>query len=107
MINTPTAKTENFSSIAAFIWSVADTLRGDFKQSEYGRVILPFTIFRRLECVLELTCEAVVSEYTKRKGDDRKFIGNSSNYDFRYGQRRFTKTTQKYLRFITGICLYQ
>ena len=37
---------------AAFIWSVADLLRGDYKQSEYGRVILPFTVLRRLDCVL-------------------------------------------------------
>lgn len=41
---------ENLSS---FIWSVADLLRGDCKQSEYGRVILPFTVLRRLDCVLE------------------------------------------------------
>ncbi len=37
----------NFSSMAAFLWSVADLLRGDFKQSQYGRVILPFTVLRR------------------------------------------------------------
>lgn len=43
----------NFSQVASFIWSVADLLRGDFKQSQYGRVILPFTLLRRLECVLE------------------------------------------------------
>lgn len=43
----------NHSQTAAFIWSVADLLRGDFKQSQYGRVILPFTLLRRLECVLE------------------------------------------------------
>jgi len=42
----------NFSQVAAFIWSVVDLLRGDFKQSQYGRVILPFTLLRRLECVL-------------------------------------------------------
>ena len=59
---------ENFSSLAAFIWSVADTLRGDFKQSEYGRVILPFTVLRRMECVLEPTREAVVAEIAQRKG---------------------------------------
>lgn len=47
--------TENHSQTAAFIWSVADLLRGDFKQSQYGRVILPFTLLRRLECVLEPT----------------------------------------------------
>ena len=45
----------NHSQTAVFIWSVADLLRGDFKQSQYGRVILPFTLLRRLECVLEPT----------------------------------------------------
>ena len=40
---------------AAFIWSVADLLRGDYKQSEYGKVILPLTVLRRLDCVLEKT----------------------------------------------------
>ena len=54
--------TKNFSQTAAFIWSVADLLRGDFKQSQYGRIILPFTLLRRLECVLEETKTAVVAE---------------------------------------------
>jgi type I restriction enzyme M protein len=42
----------NFTEKANFIWSVADILRGDFKQSEYGKVILPFTVLRRFDCVL-------------------------------------------------------
>ena len=54
--------TKNFSQTAAFIWSVADLLRGDFKQSQYGRIIIPFTLLRRLECVLEETKDAVVAE---------------------------------------------
>ncbi len=54
--------TKNFSQTAAFIWSVADLLRGDFKQSQYGRIILPFTLLRRLECVLADTKAAVVAE---------------------------------------------
>ncbi len=45
--------TENHSQTAAFLWSIADLLRGDFKRSQYGRIILPFTLLRRLECVLE------------------------------------------------------
>ncbi|MDA5488859.1 N-6 DNA methylase [Yersinia kristensenii] len=57
----------NFSQTAAFIWSVADLLRGDFKQSQYGRVILPFTLLRRLECVLAPTKDAVVAEAEKLK----------------------------------------
>lgn len=54
-------------NLSSFIWSVADLLRGDYKQSEYGRVILPFTVLRRLDCVLEPTKEAVLSEKKKRE----------------------------------------
>ncbi|HZT76400.1 MAG TPA: class I SAM-dependent DNA methyltransferase [Vicinamibacterales bacterium] len=54
-------------NLSSFIWSVADLLRGDYKQSEYGKVILPFTVLRRLDCVLEPTKTAVLAELTKRK----------------------------------------
>ncbi len=57
----------NFSQTAAFLWSVADLLRGDFKQSQYGRIILPFTLLRRLECVLEEGKAKVLAEYEKVK----------------------------------------
>jgi hypothetical protein len=55
----------NPSQLAAYIWSLADLLRGDFKQSQYGRVILPFTILRRLECVLEARKPEVLAEVQK------------------------------------------
>ncbi|HIF9098624.1 TPA: type I restriction-modification system subunit M N-terminal domain-containing protein, partial [Photobacterium damselae] len=58
---------KNFSQTAAFIWSVADLLRGDFRQSQYGRIILPFTLLRRLECVLEESKETVVTQAEKIK----------------------------------------
>ena len=54
-------------NLSSFIWSVADLLRGDYKQSEYGKVILPFTVLRRLDCVLEATKPAVLVEMTKRE----------------------------------------
>lgn len=54
-------------NLSSFIWSVADLLRGDYKQSEYGKVILPFTVLRRLDCVLEATKAAVVAEKEKRE----------------------------------------
>lgn len=57
----------NFSQVAAFIWSVADLLRGDLKQSQYGRVILPFTLLRRLECVLAPTKAEVLAANEKVK----------------------------------------
>ena len=53
-------------NLSSFIWSVADLLRGDYKQSEYGKVILPFTVLRRLDCVLEPTKAAVLDELKKR-----------------------------------------
>ena len=55
------------TNLSAFIWSVADLLRGDFKQSEYGKVILPFTVLRRLDCVLEPTKAAVLEEVKRCK----------------------------------------
>jgi len=54
--------TENHSQTAAFLWSIADLLRGDFKQSQYGRIILPFTLLRRMECVLEPTKATVLAQ---------------------------------------------
>lgn len=57
----------NQQSLSAFIWSVADLLRGDYKQSEYGRVILPFTVLRRLDCVLAPTKQAVLAELENRQ----------------------------------------
>lgn len=53
-------------NLSSFIWSVADLLRGDYKQSGYGTVILPFTVLRRLDCVLEPTKGAVLAELEKR-----------------------------------------
>ena len=55
------------SNLSSFIWSVADLLRGDYKQSDYGKVILPFTVLRRLDCVLAPTKPAVLAELAKRK----------------------------------------
>ena len=57
----------NQQSLSSLIWSVADLLRGDYKQSEYGKVILPFTVLRRLDCVLEPTKAAVLAEQAARK----------------------------------------
>jgi len=53
----------SFSELSSFVWSVADLLRGDYKQSDYGKVILPFTLLRRMDCVLESTKPAVLKEY--------------------------------------------
>ncbi|TCK96976.1 class I SAM-dependent DNA methyltransferase [Paraburkholderia sp. BL9I2N2] len=53
----------NQQNLAADIWNIADTLRGPFRQSEFGRVILPFAVLRRLECVLEPTKKDVLAQH--------------------------------------------
>ncbi len=59
---------DNFQEKVAFIWSVADLLRGDYKQSEYGKVILPLTVLRRLDSVLEPTKQQVLKRYEELQG---------------------------------------
>ncbi|ARS89327.1 type I restriction-modification system subunit M [Natrarchaeobaculum aegyptiacum] len=54
---------ENFREKADFIWSIADLLRGDYKQSEYQKVILPLTVLRRLDCVTQRNKEDVLERY--------------------------------------------
>ena len=56
----------NHGNLSAFIWSVADLLRGDYKPADYGKVILPFTVLRRLDCVLAPTKAAVLAEAEAR-----------------------------------------
>jgi len=74
------------SNTSALIWSVADLLRGDFKQSDYGKIILPFTVLRRLDCVLEKTKPDVLAEFETNKdlppeALDR-FLVRKSGYQF-------------------------
>ena len=52
---------DDISDLGGFVWSIAEILRGDFKQSEYGKVILPFVVLRRLDCILEGSKDAVLS----------------------------------------------
>jgi type I restriction enzyme M protein len=78
--------TTNFSSIAAHIWSVADLLRGDFKQSKYGNIILPFALLRRLECVLESTKDSVIAKYEQtssmEEGAQAKILLHTAGLSF-------------------------
>jgi type I restriction enzyme M protein len=56
---------QSTNNLASYIWSLADLLRGDFKQSQYGRIILPFTLLRRLECVFEMHKADVLAEVAR------------------------------------------
>lgn len=55
----------NHSEISSFIWGTADLLRSSFKQHEYGDIILPFTVMRRLDVVLEPTKDKVLEAAAK------------------------------------------
>lgn len=66
------ASTGSFSELTSFIWSVADLLRGDYKQADYGKVILPFTVLRRLDCVLDATKDQVLKKYDAMKSGQVK-----------------------------------
>ncbi|WP_327029275.1 type I restriction-modification system subunit M [Micromonospora sp. NBC_01740] len=73
------------TELANHAWSVADLLRGDYKQSDYGKVILPFTVLRRLECVLDLTRDKVLTEHDRFRGQDvdvSRFLRRASGHRF-------------------------
>ncbi len=76
---------------ATFIWSIADLLRGPYKPHQYGSVVLPFTILRRLDCVLEPTKQAVLDEATKRGDTDSAsvFLTKAAGQGF-YNTSQFT-----------------
>lgn len=57
----------NVKESANFIWTIADLLRGDYKQSDYGKVILPLTVLRRLDCVLKATKADVLKKHEQVK----------------------------------------
>lgn len=85
---------KNVKESANFIWSIADILRGDYKQSDYGKVILPLTVLRRLDCVLEKSKGDVLKKHEQLKMTNienldpilNKTAGynfhNRSNFDF-------------------------
>ncbi len=75
----------NHQALSSFIWSVADLLRGDYKQSDYGKIILPFTVLRRLDCVLESTKADVLTEH-----EDKQKIGlNADPFLLRKAKQSF------------------
>lgn len=81
------SKAEDWGKLnhASFIWSVADKLRGPFGRADYGKVILPFVVLRRLDCTLEATKERVleVARNTSLDGVTRDvMLQDASGYKF-------------------------
>ena len=84
-------QTNHQQNNAAFIWSIADLLRGPYKPHQYGSIVLPFTILRRLDCVLDPTKQAVLDE-AKKRGDAASasvFLTKASRQSF-YNTSAFT-----------------
>lgn len=77
---------QNFKEYANFIWDIADLLRGDYKQSDYGKVILPLTVLRRLDCVLEATKDQVLEKYKQVSAmkiqDEDPILNKVAGYNF-------------------------
>ncbi|HEY7337813.1 MAG TPA: class I SAM-dependent DNA methyltransferase [Bryobacteraceae bacterium] len=65
---------QNFGEYVSFIWNVADLLRGPYRPNQYGRVILPMTVLRRLDCVLEPTRERVLRKAAEMKGQPEALV---------------------------------
>lgn len=75
---------KGFQDKVSFVWSVADLLRGDFKPHEYGQVILPFVVLRRLECALEKNKDAVIERNKTLGGikDPEAILNAVSGHNF-------------------------
>ena len=78
-------------ALSSFIWAVADLLRGDYKQSDYGKVILPFTVLRRLDCVLEASKDAVIKHHKQLKAQTNQ--DGEPTYLTKYRSALITATT--------------
>ena len=85
-------------NLSAFLWSVADLLRGKYKPHEYGKVILPFTVLRRMDCVLEPTKQAVLAEMKKHHGSGF----NVEHFLRRAAKTSFYNTSEMDLKAIAG-----
>lgn len=77
---------ETHTQLASFIWSICNLLRGPYKRNEYRKVILPLTVLRRFECLLEPTRQAVIEEFqslkTKPEGVQRARLQQVSGHRF-------------------------
>ena len=65
---------QTHSQTANFIWSICNLLRGPYKRNEYRKVILPLTILRRFDCILEPAKDSVLKEFDKLKGKSENIV---------------------------------
>ena len=94
----------NFSDKVSFIWSIADLLRGDYKQHEYGQVVLPLTVMRRMDAVLEPTKAKVLKKIKELKVENKDpILFKVTGYNFFNSNKR----KMEVLGLITKIKLKQ
>jgi type I restriction enzyme M protein len=92
---TENIKTNNSTTLSDFIWKNADDLWGDFKHTDFARIMLPLLLLRRLECVLEPTRETVLARYNEIKDSDIDLdliLPNESGFSF-YNTSTYTLST--------------
>lgn len=65
---------QSHSQMANFIWSICNLLRGPYKRNEYRKVILPLTVLRRFDSILDSTKEKVLEEFQSLKGKSENII---------------------------------
>ena len=104
----------NFREKANFIWDIANLLRGHYKQADYGKVILPFTVLRRLDIVLEPTKKAVLDAYEKHKEKKPEVLEpilnntaklkfhNRSKFDFKELVKDYNHVAENLRHYING-----
>lgn len=84
---------ENHTSLAGFIWSICNLLRGPYKRNEYRKVILPLTVLRRFDCILASTKPQVLKEHAALKGKPdnivRHMLSSITKHPF-YNLSKFT-----------------
>lgn len=87
----------NVKEYASFIWAVADTLRGDYKQADYGKIILPLAVLRRMDCVLKDKKEKVFKTYESLRYRSNSFeiIFYDKKRDLRKEISKYSKTNSK------------
>ena len=101
-------------NISSLIWGIADdVLRGTFKPNEYGRIILPFVVLRRLDCVIEQDKKQAIEIYNSLKDSIdnpepavlnklKLNFYNISNYDLEKLKSDPTNIKQNFENYIQG-----
>ncbi len=107
----------NFREKANFIWSIADLLRGQYKQADYGKVILPFTVLRRMDIVLEPTKKQVLEACKKYKdkkpevlepilnGITKVKFHNKSKFDFNELAKDHNNIAANFRNYLNGFSI--